>query len=88
MPLVGTVNGNLCFLRLARAWRWDNFLDGSWHGGTGVFWNSRRIEFQFRYSCGSGHSRLGHFLINARMRRVAGLFPKFPMRHTSTLTPR
>jgi hypothetical protein len=50
------------------------FFDGSRHDGTRVFWNSRGIWFHFRHSCGPGPSRLRHFLIDAGISGVAGLY--------------
>ena len=72
-PGVGCVNSNLCLFRLARTWR-DDFVYGSGHGGTWLFWNSRSIQIQFRYSCGPGRARLRHFLLDADTRRVVTLF--------------
>ena len=56
MPVVFAVNGNLCLFRLAQTWRRDDFVDGSRHGGTWLFSNSRSIQIQFRNSCGAGLS--------------------------------
>jgi hypothetical protein len=50
-------------------------------GGTRLFWNSRRIQIQFRYSCGPGYARLRHFLLDANMCRVAGFFLVFLIQH-------
>ena len=43
MSGIGPANGNLCLFRLARTWRWDDFVDCSRHGGTWRFRNSRFI---------------------------------------------
>jgi hypothetical protein len=67
--------------------RRDNFLDGSRHGGTRAFWNSRSIHFQFRYSCGPGHSWFRHFPMDAGKWRIADLFPGFLLQHTPTFRP-
>lgn len=42
MPMVGAVNGNLCYFRPARTWR-NNVIYGSGHSGAWLVWNSRRI---------------------------------------------
>jgi hypothetical protein len=43
IPLIGPVNTNLRPFRLARAGSRDDFVDGSRHGGSWLFWNSRSI---------------------------------------------
>src|ERR1700722_19064043 len=80
-PGVGCVNSNLCLFRLARTWR-DDFVYGSGHGGTWLFWSSRSIQIQFRYSCGPGRARLRHFLLDADTRRIVTLFVSCFMPHT------
>jgi hypothetical protein len=86
--VVGPFNSNLCLFRPARTWRRDDFVDGSGHGGTWLFWNSRSIQIQFRYSCGPGHARLRHFLLDGGMCRVAGFFLTFLMQHAPIMTSR
>jgi len=43
ISVVGPVNGNLRLFRLARTWRWDDFVDGPRHRDAWLFWNSRRV---------------------------------------------
>src|ERR1700690_2191908 len=43
MPVVGLLNCNLCLFRLAQTQSRDDLVDGSGHGGTWLFWNSRSI---------------------------------------------
>ena len=87
MPLVGPVNSDLCFFRLARTRRRDNFVDGSGHGSTWLFLNSRSIQTEFRDSCRPGHTRLRHFLLDAGTCPVAP-FLTFLIQHPSILTSR
>ncbi len=51
MPLVGTVNTNLCLFRLARTWRRNDFVHSSKHYGAWLFWSSPSVQVQFRDSC-------------------------------------
>jgi hypothetical protein len=81
IPVVGTVNSNLCLFRLTWAGGRDDFSDRSGHGRTWLFWNSCSIQIQLGYPCGSGHARLCHFLHDAGTRRVIGLCLSFLMRH-------
>jgi hypothetical protein len=86
IPAAGAVNGNLRLFRLVWARRRDDFVYGSGHGGARLVRNSRSIEIQFSYSCGSGHSRLCHFLDDAGARGVGVLFLGFLMQHTIMMT--
>jgi hypothetical protein len=43
-------------------------------------------KIQFRYSCGSSHSRLCHFLLDAGTCRVAGICLTLLMRHALIMT--
>ena len=86
MPVVGAVNTNLCLFRLARTSGRDDFVDGAGHGGTWLFSNTRSIQVQFRYSCGSGHARLCHFLLDAGTCRVVGFFLDLLTRHSPIIT--
>jgi hypothetical protein len=88
MPVLGPVNSYLCLFRLARPWRGDDFVDGSGHSGTWLFWSSRRIEIQFRDSCGSGHARLRHFRPDAGTCGVAGFFLSVLVPHAGMMTSR
>ena len=72
IPVCGPVNGNLGLFRLARTWRGDDLVDSAGHGGTWLFWRSRRIEIQVRDSRGSGYARLRHFRLDAGTCGVAG----------------
>jgi hypothetical protein len=85
MPLVGPFNSDLCFFGLARTRRRDNFVHGSGHGGTWLFLNSRSIQTE--YSCGLGHTRLRHFLLDAGTCGVASFFLTFLIQHPPILTP-
>jgi hypothetical protein len=60
----------------------DNFVDGSGHGGTRLFWNSRLVQLPFHYSCGPGHARLRHFLLDGSMRHFTEFFT-FLIQHKS-----
>src|SRR5487761_108791 len=90
IPVVGPLNSNLCFFRLAQTCRRDDFVDGSGHGGTWPFWNSPSIQIPFRCSCGLGHARLRHFLLDAGLCRVVEFFffLSFLIEHTPTMTSR
>src|ERR1700683_3886218 len=61
---------------------------GSRHGGTWLFLNSRCIQIQSRYSRGSSHARLCHFLLDAGTCLFAGFFLGFLMQHTAIITRR
>src|ERR1700690_2912 len=71
IPGRGPVNSNLGLFWLARTWRGDDLFDSGGHGGTWRFRRSRRIEIQFRDSCGSGHEGLRHFRPDAGLCGVA-----------------
>ena len=78
--MVGPINSNLRLFRLARTRR-DDFVDGSGHGASWLFWNSRSVQILFRYSCRLGHARFRHFLLDAGMCRVARFVLAFLLRH-------
>jgi len=88
IPVLGSVNGNLCLFRLARTSRGDDFVDGSGHGGTWRLWSSRRVEIQYRDSCGSRHAGLRHFRPDAGRCSVAGCVPSVLMPHAAMMTSR
>jgi len=87
MQPIRPINSDLCFFRLALAWRRDDFVDGSGHGGAWVFYNSRSIQVQFRYAGGLAHTRLSHFLLDVGSCRV-GRFLAFLVQHPSIMTSR
>jgi hypothetical protein len=82
------VNSNLGLFRLARTSRGDDLVDSAGHSGTWLFSSSRRIEIQFRDSCGSGHARLGHFRPDAGTCGVAGFFLSVLLAHAAMMTSR
>ena len=83
--MIRPVNSNLCLFRLARTRR-DDFIYGPRHAGTRLFWNSRCIQIQFRYSCRLGHARFRHFLLDAGMCRVARFVLAFVLQHQHIMT--
>src|SRR4029450_3070673 len=86
IPARGPLNGNLDLFRLARTCRGDDLVDSADHGGTWLFWRSRRIEIQFRDSCGSGHPRLRHFRPDAGTCAAAGFFLSVLLPHAAMMT--
>jgi hypothetical protein len=69
MPVVTAVDSNLCLFRPARKW-WNDLIYGPRHGGAWQFGNSRTIYISSRDSCGLGHARFRHFLLDARICRI------------------
>src|SRR4029450_4740136 len=88
IPVRGPINSNLDLFRLARKRRGDHLVDSAGHSGPWLFWRSRRIEIQFRDSCGSSHARLRHFRPDAGKCGVAGFFPSVLLPHAAMLTSR
>ena len=52
----------------------DDFVDCSGHSRTWLSRNSRGIQNRLPYSCGPGHARLCHFLLDAGTCRVGAFF--------------
>jgi len=72
------------------SWLWtrDDFVDCSGLSGTWLSRNSRCIQNQFHHSCGPGHARLRHFLLDAGKCRVGTFFLTFLMPHTPIMISR
>ena len=87
MPVVGLANPNLCFFRLIWTWGWNDFIYDSGHGNTRLF-SLPRIHVQHGYSCGPGHARLCHFLLDAGKSGAGGLFLRLFTQHTHSMTTR
>jgi hypothetical protein len=45
--MISPLNRNLRLFQLARTWGRDDFVDGSGHDRTCLFWNTRSIQIQF-----------------------------------------
>ena len=74
--------------RLALMGRRDDFVDCSGHSRTWLSRNSRGIQNRFHYSCGLGHARLRHFLLDAGTCRVGAFFLTFLMPHAPIMISR
>src|ERR1700731_1310733 len=84
---VRLADGNL-WLPVGSDGRWNDFVDVSGHSRTWLSRNSRGIQNRFHYSCGLGHARLCHFLLDAGTCGVGAFFLTFLIPHAPIMISR